>query len=278
MDLVLLCEEAGVDPGKLGRLVTGASGPVTVSSLSGIFPGVERHLILGIISVARRAGAIEAVGERGIPLESRKWKVKPEEFRALTSRASVIAGSLPAFRELLASGESYRVAATIPAKLGDLDGFYAIFENTVLGMRRLIEEAKKEVYIVAPFLDREGVEALFPTIETALRRDIKFFVLARRLSEGDMNRHALAGLIAASKSCGGSLSLFESEAKDDAPFLHAKILARDAGEEVYVGSANLTGFGMERTLEVGVFLRGGGARAIYELLTALIGVARRESP
>lgn len=277
LDLALLCEEAGVDPAQLASVVLEAPRPLTISDLNGIVPRAPRHLILGLISVMHRAGAVEPVAERGLPLEVRKWRVKSEEFRTLVSRASVIAGALPWLRELLTSRESYRIAATIPPELGDLDRFYGIFENTALGMRRMIEEAVREVYIVVPFFDRKGLETVSTAIEGALRRGIKFVVLTRGLPEEDPNRRALAGLIAASKNSGGSLSLFLSEAKKNSPLLHAKILARDGGEEIYVGSANLTGAGMERTLEVGVFLRGATARVVYELVRELVG-ASEEKP
>jgi phosphatidylserine/phosphatidylglycerophosphate/cardiolipin synthase-like enzyme len=204
--------------------------------------------------------------------------VRFEEFRSLVARASIIANALPHLRKLLTCTDSYRVAATIPQSLIALDPFYGSFENTALGMRRLVEEAKSDLYIVAPFFTREGIDALSTALEAAFQRGVSVTVLARCLSEGEQNRRALEGLITLSGKIPGSLSLFESESQDGSPLLHAKILARDAGEEVYVGSANLTGAGMERTLEVGVFLRGDGAREIVKLLKQLIEHSERRWP
>jgi phosphatidylserine/phosphatidylglycerophosphate/cardiolipin synthase-like enzyme len=278
IDLALLCEEAGVDPGALERLIPGVSESVTAGSLGAIFPGVGRHLVLGILSVAHRAGVIEPLAEHGMALEARRWRIKPEEFRALAWRASVIAGALPGLRELLISGETYRVAVTVPAGLPRLERFYAGFENTTLGMRRLIEEAKREAYLVAPFFDREGVQALSPSIEGAFRRGVRVSILTRYLAQRDANRRALDWVIAACDRAGGVLSLFETEGKEDAPLLHAKIVVTDGGKEAYVGSANLTGWGMERTLEVGVFVRGAGAQGVFELVAGLVEVSDKKWP
>ncbi len=278
IDLALLCEEAGVDPGALERLSSEVPGSVTIASFGTLFAGLGRHLLLGILSVAHRAGAIEPVAEYGIPLDSRKWTIKPEDFRALVWRASVIAGALPGLRELFVSAESYRVAVTVPPGLPGLERFYAGFENTSLGMRRLIEEAKHEVYLVAPFLDRQGVEAILPSLEAAFRRGVRVFILARYLASGGANRRALDGLIAACERAAGVLSLFETEAREDAPLVHAKIMVTDGGKEAYIGSANLTASGMERTLEVGVFVRGGGARGVFELVAGLVEVSQKKWP
>lgn len=278
LDLALLCEEAGVDPAALTRLAEGKGGSVSFGSLSSLLPGIGQHVILAIIAVCCRANALEHPSERVVPSESKKWDIRPEAFRSLVSRASIIANTVPHLRKLLTPRDSYRVAATIPQRLIALDSFYGVFENIALGMRRCIEEAQSELYLVAPFFTREGIDVLSTSLESAFKRGVRVTVLARCLSEGEQNRRALEGLITSCEKIPGSLSLFESEAQDGAPLLHAKILVRDSGEEVYVGSANLTGAGMERTLEVGVFLRGDGSREIAKLLKELIKLSERRWP
>src|SRR5262249_38600478 len=159
----------------------------------------------GILSVAQRAGAVEPMAERATMRDRRRWKIKRQDLRILVSRAAAIADALPELRKLFSSPESYRVAITVPPGLGSLERFYAGFENTSLGLRRLAEEAKQEVCLVVPFLDRQGVETVSPSLEAALRRGVRVSIVTRRLDAGGAHWRALDALIVARHRAGGDL-------------------------------------------------------------------------
>ena len=270
LDLALICDSAGIDPEKLRAALDSPSGVISFDAIASWFPGLNRERILSVFSLGQRYGALIQVSGEGAPLNSRSWRPVSKILDVLFSGAKAIHEAIPNMKEIYTQGDRFRIAATIPRTLHDMEDFFRHFENTALGMRRLIVDSRKELHIMVPFIDETGFGTLLQAIEDSLRRRVRVSFISRHLGEGQRNRAVLEGLVGISRESGGSLFLYDANLDEDSPVSHAKVISRDDGEEVYIGSANLTASSMERIIEIGVFLQGPGARPVHDFLANIM--------
>lgn len=270
LELALILDGTGITPNRILSAISEDGGILTMETFNKLFQGHDRKKTIGIISVALQAGAIKPVQVAEVPLENRKWIPVLELLNALISDATAISKAIPFIKSLYTTDNSYSISATIPERFADLERYYGIFENTALGMRRLIEGTQKELLVMIPFIDETGFLNISESMGEAIRRGIKVTFISRDLLEGHRNRAAIDDLIRVSAKCWGNLQLFKGESDPDVPISHAKIISRDGGEEVYIGSANLTRSSMETTIEMGVFLRGSDARPVHDFVCNIL--------
>ncbi|MFX0202444.1 MAG: phospholipase D-like domain-containing protein [Candidatus Hodarchaeota archaeon] len=270
LEIALILAGTGITPNRIFSAISEDGGILTMETLNKLFQPHDRKKIMGIISVALQAGAIKPVQGAEVPLESRKWIPVGESLNNLISDATAISKAIPFLKSLYTTDNSYSISATIPERFADLERFYGIFENTALGMRKLIEATQTELLVMIPFIDEAGFLNISESIGEAIRRRIKVKFISRNLMEGHRNCGAIADLLELNAKCNGNLQLFEGGLDVSAPISHAKIISRDGGDEVYIGSANLTKSSMETTIEVGVFLRGSNARPVHDFVCSIL--------
>ena len=277
-DLALYCEGTGVKPATFLEQLAGRSESVTVEGIASAIPGLDRDRALTVLSILNRAGAIRQKSAGLGTLNDREWEIVPAALENLLRSAKSIHDAMPLMRDLAASPMSFRIAATIPDGLQELECFFTIFDSTHNGLRSLIRDSRRELYVMVPFMDEEGFGVLLPMFEDAIKRGVGVRILSRKMALGERNRGVLENLIDACGKCGDLLSLYEARIEEDVPVSHAKVLSRDGGEEVYVGSANFTGASMARTVEIGVFLRGPGTGQVHEFLAAVMARSMKKWP
>ena len=112
----------------------------------------------------------------------------------------------------------------------------------------------------------------------AFERGVKLSILTRELGQGGRNISILSSLIDAVKRNDWNMELFEAVMPNEAPISHAKVFSKDNGDEVYIGSANLTLASMEKTIEIGVFLKGKGTQPINEFLSMVKTLSQKRWP
>jgi phosphatidylserine/phosphatidylglycerophosphate/cardiolipin synthase-like enzyme len=150
--------------------------------------------------------------------------------------------------------------------------------SVAVALHRLITSARREIIILNPFFERAGFDRLAAALLAAARRGVGVFIITRQLTdETSPNRQVLKGLMKQAKD-EGVVDLFrlaqyqQLEAGRLIVASHAKVLLADS-EQAYIGSANLTEYGMDRFFEVGVLLQGAQVRTLKSLLQAIL-VAR----
>lgn len=265
-DLALICEELCLLPANIGNLLQNQDGEKLRDARTlGWHLGKEHWP--SILAAVEAFGAVSEIPDPNNPPEKRRWRVSEDLLKSLVRNVELIIDILPDARRRFCSDQDYRIAATIPERLHVLQGFLGKFENTVLGLRRLISEASKDLVVLVPFMDADGLSEIFPSLERALDRGIVVTFLTRELGEGGRNMTVLSRLVDVAKRDGHSLELREAVMPDSTPISHAKVFSRDGSDEVYVGSANLTSTSMEKTIEIGVFLKGEEARPISGFLS-----------
>ncbi len=147
-----------------------------------------------------------------------------------------------------------QLVITAPTKYG-ADLAERVGCRTTLGvLTQLFVSAKKKVIVAAPYL-QEGAGlsggSLRDTLDATLRKGVDVDVLS--------TRRGLDSLAAfPRRDCPGRLRMFRPEGEnEDKKRLgsHAKFCLSDR-DSAYIGSANLTGPGLGRNLEIGVMVKG----------------------
>jgi len=147
-----------------------------------------------------------------------------------------------------------QLVITAPAKYGADLAAYVECRTTLGILTQLFVSAKKSVVVSAPFL-QEGAGlaggSLNRTLDATLRRGVDVNVLSTR-------RGLKTLAVYEQRNYPGRLHMFhpEGETPDEKRLgSHAKFCISDE-TQAYIGSANLTGPGLNENLEMGVLVRG----------------------
>lgn len=137
----------------------------------------------------------------------------------------------------------------------------------------LARGAQRELVVLVPFMDDQGVEFLV-NLFSLCGEGVHLVLICRPLSEPQCG---LAFYKQADTFARLKVSVYEYALPSALPSgretFHAKVILAD-DTSYYVGSSNLMGSALERSLECGVFIRGESARQLHSVLDALRAVAR----
>jgi hypothetical protein len=136
----------------------------------------------------------------------------------------------------------------------------------------LVEQAKQELWVVTPFLDPLSVNFLRAPIANALSRGVVVHILTAESNESFVEE--LIGPMDAPPA-----KMYVTYASDDLSQLgsHAKAVVADR-ERAYLGSANLTSYGLTRHFELGALLQGPSVEAIVRLFAEIADAGRARTP
>ena len=161
------------------------------------------------------------------------------------------------------SATSWAPVATLPSELRALLHPPPLRQTAGVFLE-LVDQARVEVRLAAPFIDPEAVHFLTDSLISAGRRGVDVRVVT---SIGQASRFAeMAQLWPAGGD--GRLRVTEVQTQLSPLGSHAKALVAD-GERGYIGSANLTAAGLGRHVELGVELVGPQLAELIKILEAL---------
>jgi putative cardiolipin synthase len=170
-------------------------------------------------------------------------------------------------------------ADVLPGTLG--------FDQLFSALASAAKQSSDQIVLVVPFFEGGGFERLHDILIEALERGVDLTIVTRYLADrSSHNRHVLADFADRVRDEGpfpGTFSAVDYTVWDDgippaertqdgatpAFTLHAKLMTFD-DHTVYVGSANVTDYGFDRYLELGVLLRGPPVSAYTELCRFLL--------
>lgn len=139
---------------------------------------------------------------------------------------------------------------------------------------RLINEASTSLTLVSPFVDPGGLATLTSVLLATLSRKVSVRLFVHdALNIGTLTSRALEDLRREADRLKVDLSVFSAEAGSGRdrllnPLFHAKLVIRD-GQELLLGSANLTSHALGSNFEAGVLL---GEALAREALFVLDGI------
>jgi phosphatidylserine/phosphatidylglycerophosphate/cardiolipin synthase-like enzyme len=152
---------------------------------------------------------------------------------------------------------------TAPEPYGAALGYRTRTRNTIGALTQMIAKAQEHVVLSAPYLQSGyGLSAgpLFSALTSALRRGVDVDIASTAQSLETLNPNQLA------QGAKGALRLYRhfANVEDERNIgSHAKFCVIDS-RWAYIGSANLTGPGLSKHLELGILVEGDIARQLAE--------------
>lgn len=139
----------------------------------------------------------------------------------------------------------------------------------------LASQAERRLVIISPFLDVEGIEWIEQLFEATTKKSIErtIIVRGRDQTETDVLRKHHSQLAAwNAKILTYAISHHPAFRSPAVETFHAKILLAD-GDKAYIGSANMTRWSRDFSLECGVIVRGPSVKPIATLVEAMIKIS-----
>lgn len=150
--------------------------------------------------------------------------------------------------------------------------------NTKDSLIELATQAERRLVIVSPFLDSEGLDWIGQLFEATRKKLIKRTIILRGRDQSEtymLRRHA-------SQLAAWDADIFTYAVSHDRALrhpsietFHAKILLAD-GDKAYIGSANMTLWSRDFSMECGVILRGPCVRPVSTLIDTIIKISDRQ--
>ncbi|GGM74012.1 putative cardiolipin synthase [Halarchaeum rubridurum] len=149
-----------------------------------------------------------------------------------------------------------------------------------------VKRCETEIILLSPFFEGEGLGRLADVLLDALERGVDLTIVTRYLADADSHNYGVIKSFAdqaAERGVSSQLSLVDYTVWDDSVppekrtqngenprfTLHAKVMLFDS-DAAYVGSANVTDYGFDRYLELGVLLEGAQVTPYRELCRFLL--------
>jgi len=131
------------------------------------------------------------------------------------------------------------------------------FDNLLTELMEVIKTAETHLWLISPYLSEPAFDRLRPALRTAVDRGATISVLTRYLTYGDddyeFNR-TFARCISDDSQIASRTSLYEYVNDETWDTFHAKVVIADR-KQAYLGTANVTGTGFMRNLELGVLFK-----------------------
>jgi phosphatidylserine/phosphatidylglycerophosphate/cardiolipin synthase-like enzyme len=203
-----------------------------------------------------------------------RYQLDPVRLQTILHEVGLVRHVLARVDESKKSSQ-IELAATFPKGFALRKESRLRFRPIASVLHSLITEAEHEVLILNPFFEQAGFERIAPALLAAADRRVSTTIITYRLSSpGTFNRKVLQAL-AVQANTRGLKDYFKfweyryEEGGRVAPGAHAKVIVVD-GKSAYIGSANLTEYGMSRYLEIGVVLRGEAVIEVKEVILAIL--------
>jgi phosphatidylserine/phosphatidylglycerophosphate/cardiolipin synthase-like enzyme len=137
-------------------------------------------------------------------------------------------------------------------------------------MGSLISGVQHHIILINPFWSLIGIHTLLRRVTRASFAGVEMVILTQpKIALSVEERHCLQQLLDAMKSRGAQCTVLTPVyAGSNTPLLHAKALVVDH-QRAYLGSANITGNGMDFSVELGLEFEGELARQLGKWLTFL---------
>ncbi len=210
-----------------------------------------------------------------------QYLVEPDRLRQTIRDATLARLVLEQVQVEAEQAGQVELVATLPENLPPDTRIRHSILPLAAALHRLITEAEREILILNPFFERAGFDRLASALLAAADRGVATTIVTHRLSDpGSVNHQVLGSLatLAAARGMGKHFTFWEYQQVEErrvVPAAHAKVLLVD-GRSAYIGSANMTEYGMARFLEIGVLLQGPLVRRLKLIFQAILGSNQAE--
>jgi hypothetical protein len=234
---------------------------------------------IGLVSAEHVAVVRRAMIEAGVARSSEfsaTLNASPQQLERLSAGFEGIASYL----EIHQDNDAVRLVITEPGEksalrneIGRRHAIPPSVFQTSDAFLNLARTAKRELIVLVPFLDDQGAEFLV-TLFSVCAEDVRRYLICRPLTETHcgpaFRRRSTA--FSQLRVCVYEYAL-PSTLPSGRETFHAKVVLAD-DRAFYVGSSNLMGSALERSLECGVVVWGKSALDLYNVLDALRSISR----
>lgn len=171
--------------------------------------------------------------------------------------------------------DNTELLATLPDGLSLSSHIRQQIAPLAASLHRLITEADRAITILNPFFEETGFNRLATALLAAAERGVNIQIITRQLSDSfSVNHNVIKGLYKQGQERGveGRFSFYEYQHIKEGRIVltsHAKVIVVD-DHTAYIGSANLTEYGMAHHLEIGVTLQGLKVHILQTLLNTVL--------
>jgi phosphatidylserine/phosphatidylglycerophosphate/cardiolipin synthase-like enzyme len=158
----------------------------------------------------------------------------------------------------------WRWVATLPKGI-DRTSVPADIAVTKACILSLVEGARTELWLATPYMDYKAIDFLEDPLVSALGRGVRVKVLTATCNAGFIE--ALVGKVEVLGSV-DNLSIWEASTLSSFLGTHAKAVISDC-RHGYLGSANLTSYGLDRHFELGVQVAGPRVPELAQILAEI---------
>ena len=143
-------------------------------------------------------------------------------------------------------------------------------------LHRLVTEAEQEIHILNPYFEQIGFDRLSSALLAAAKRGVSITVVTSQLSDTTSPNYRVLKKVAEQARIQGIIKQFDFRNYQFFHVAHAKIVFTD-GTKGYIGSANLTEYGMACNLEVGVILDGPETEKLKQIFEGILASEQAKS-
>jgi putative cardiolipin synthase len=225
----------------------------------------------------RQLEAVDTVSRSsyGSPVAESSYSIRRADLRELFATIRQAIPIIDTYLERQPPSTEIEPLVTFPDDPAFADTAPAAFEMDQL-MSALASEIKTtndSIILVAPFFEGTGFERLREVLADALERGVELTIVTRYLTDRDSHNwkviNAFVQYLADERGVSDQVQTVDYTVWDEsvpireqtqegakpAFTLHAKVMLFD-NDTAYVGSANVTDYGFDRYLELGVLLQG----------------------
>ena len=269
-------------------LIAGGSSETLTPTRVAQETGLDREVTANLFRQLEVADAVTR-SSYGSPVAESQYSIRRSDLRELFATIRQAIPVIDAYIERKPPSTELEPLVTFPD-----DPAFADVSHAAFGMNQLMSAVASEIkattdsiIIVAPFFEGTGFERLRDVLADALERGVELTIVTRYLTDEDSHNrevidafvryladeHGVADRVRTVDYTVWNESVPVTDRTQDgarpAFTLHAKVMLFDE-DTAYVGSANVTDYGFERYLELGVLLRGPQTSRYRELCEFLL--------
>jgi len=167
------------------------------------------------------------------------------------------------------SDQFLELAWTLPAELISLADEDPMPKSLVALMRYVISRSQYHLIMLSPFLDKGGAELLVGSLQGAFRRGIETTLISHGLENPPAK---IAEALDVYKNAAPNIQIYSASpvhSGHEYLLLHAKLVVAD-DQFAVLSSANLTHYGLDTHLEIGVSITGKPVKHLRNLMLRLL--------
>lgn len=255
-------------------LVTSGNGDTVTPAIVAQETGLDRESTANLFRQLETADAVSR-SSYGSPVAESPYSVRQNNLRRLFATIRRAISVIDAYIERQPPSTEIEPLVTFPDDPAFADVAPATFgmDQLMSALASEIKTTNDSIVLMAPFFEGSGFKRLREVLADALERGVELTIITRYLVDRDShNREVINTFVrylANNRGVADQVQTVDYTVWDDSvpasdrtqdgarPMftLHAKVMLFDH-DTAYVGSANVTDYGFDRYLELGVLLHG----------------------